>query len=274
VRGNIGDRIRAAFVPNPGNVFVGGDYSNLEVRVLAHLSQDENLLNVINAGEDVHKLTACMAFGLKMDEVDWEKEGKALRDAGKITFFAVGYGAMENKIAQLFRPIITRSQAVELSNRTSYRNSDPYINVAKATIEGIYLAYPRLKVWKQENIRLCAQRGYAESMMGRRAYIENLLSTSSKARAQDERFVCNFPIQATASGDIMKLAMVAIWDILKDEDWWWPWGQIHDELQMEVPAEKAAEMQYIMEAIMPNVVELDVPLPVDVKVGTSWAQTH
>ena len=72
----------------------------------------------------------------------------------------------------------------------------------------------------------------------------------------------------------MKLAMREIWNILKGEDWWMPWGQIHDELQFEVPEEKAEEMKYIMEAIMPNVVSLDVPLPVDVKVGTTWAQTH
>jgi len=274
VRTSIGDRIRAAFIPDIGNCFVGADYSNLEVRVLAHLSQDQNLIDIICADEDVHILTACMAFGLKKDEIDWNKEGKPLRDAGKVTFFATGYGAMENKIAQLFRPIISRSQARELSDRTPYRNSDPYINAAKATIEGIYLAYPRLKVWKQENIRACAERGYAESLLGRRAYVDNLLSSSSKARAQDERFVCNMPVQSTASGDIMKLAMLGIWDILKDESWWKPWGQIHDELQNEVPIEKAGEMKYILEAIMPNVIQLDVPLKVDVKIGASWAETH
>jgi DNA polymerase I-like protein with 3'-5' exonuclease and polymerase domains len=278
IHGEIGDKIRAAFVPTPGNCFVGSDYKAIEVRILAHLSQDERLCELITKGEDPHRLTASYVFSLKPEDVT-----DNLRQLGKTAFFAIAYRAGEYRISQLLRPMLTLAEATELVerrgtpprlyDRSLATGSDPYIQLARLVIKGINKLYSGVGRWQEKEIARATERGYTESMDGRRRYLPFLREASKKARGASERIACNHPIQSSAA-DIMKRAMDAVWQAFKHEDWFMPELQVHDELQIEAPPEKADELEWAMKEIMPSVVKLSVPLEVDTKKGSSWADTH
>ena len=270
IRGWIGEAIRACFVAEEGNLIVGADYKALEVRVLAHLCGDANLCQIILDGKDPHALTASFIFQVPYDEV-----AAKMRDVSKTAFFALVYKAGPMRISKLLKPFLTEAEATELVERKGRRAGQrPYLALAKIVIEGIYATYPGIRLWQEAEIAKARKLGYTESLLGRRAYVPYINDESEKTRAEQERFVCNFPVQATASGDIVKLGMIELWDTFKSKDWYMPFLQVHDELQAEVPYEFSDELKWATEGILPNVVKLDVPLEVDCKVGKTWAETH
>lgn len=275
VHGRIGDALRAAFIPDEGNLFIGADYSGIEVRVLAHMSGDERLCEMINGDEDPHAWTASYVFGLPIEEVSKGGKHEYLRALGKTLFFAILYRATDHRIANLLRSEISVDEARNLCQRRGKSpKGEPYRMLGGLVINGIYEIYPGVGLWQERTIQEARDTGYTSSLLGRRRPLPYIRHSSEKARAADERIACNHPIQATAGGDIMKLAMAELWEAFKGCDWFWPLLQIHDELQNEAPKEKAKEVEWAMAEIMPNVLPLEVPLEVETKVGRSWAETH
>ncbi len=275
VRGKIGDAVRAGFIPLPGNCYVGADFSGIEIRVIAHMTGDAQLCEMIAEGVDPHGWMANYMFDLGFKNNYKAQVPALLRDVAKTGFFCIVYRGSEYALSKLLRPVLSWSEASEMCERRNVKpGRNPYITLAKQVIKGTYDAYKGLRPWQDREIELSAQRGYTESLEGRRRSLVNLRAPSVKAREADERVACNHPIQATAGGDIMKRAMLAVWDEFKGYDWFWPVLQIHDELQIEVPIERGHMMKDALIEIMPSVLKLDVPLAVDAKVGKSWAETH
>ena len=247
VRTELGRQIRRAFVASPGNLLVGADYSQIELRVLAHMSGDPTFISAFNAGEDIHARTAAEVFGVPKDEVTRE-----MRSSAKAVNFGIVYGI----------------SAFGLSEQLgiSQKKAADYISKYLDRLPGVREYMERAKREGREN-------GRAETLFGRRRELPELKSSNFNTRSFGERVAMNMPIQGTAA-DIIKAAMVAVSKRLKAE------GlnaklvlQIHDELIIDAPESEVPAVKALLEDCMTNVIRLSVPLAADVACGHSWFDT-
>ena len=248
VKTDIGRQIRKAFIAAPGNLLVAADYSQIELRILAHVSRDPQLLRAFQIDEDIHTKTATRLFGVSAEDVTPE-----MRRQAKTVNFAVIYGMSEYGLSR------------ELNIPTS---------VAKQYIENYFREYPRVRAYAVETLSRARLNGYVESLLGRRRYIPELNSPNRQYREFAERAAVNMPIQGTAA-DIVKLAMIRVHRRLKHGNFNARLiMQVHDELVFEVPETEVNLVVPIIREEMENAFKLDVPLKVDVKVGKDWCSAE
>ena len=244
VRTPLGQRIREAFVAEEGHLLLVADYSQIELRVLAHLSGDENLQRVFREGKDVHTETAAWMFGLDPALVD-----SSMRRAAKTVNFGVLYGMSAHRLS------------LELG--LDYKE-------AEAFIERYFQSFPKVRAWIERTLEEGRTRGYVETLFGRRRYVPDLASRVRSVREAAERMAFNMPVQGTAA-DLMKIAMVKLFPKLK------PLGahlllQVHDELVLEVPEARVEEARSLVKEEMETAYPLEVPLEVEVGVGRNWLE--
>ena len=248
IRTSDGRKIRTAFVPESDHSLMSADYSQIELRIMAHLSQDEGLLGAFAEGVDVHRATAAEVFGVDVDQVnsDQRRHAKAIN-------FGLIYGMSAFGLAQQLK--IERSAAQE------------YINV-------YFARYPGVKKFMDDTRARARELGYVETVYGRRLYLPDIRSSNHIRRQYAERTAINAPMQGTAA-DIIKMAMLVIDDWLqKDAQDIRMIMQVHDELVFEVPSEKIGDTDARIRQIMSDVAKLSVPLTVDVGTGKTWEETH
>ncbi len=243
-REEIGKQIRKAFLPEEGNIYIDADYSQIELRVLAHISKDENMLYAFNHGEDIHRQAASKVFGIPIEEVTKEQ-----RSSAKAVNFGIVYGISDYGLA----------------NQLNVPNK-----VAKKYIEDYLEKYSGIKTFMEGIIEEAKQKGYVETLFGRRRYIPELKSANYMVRKFGDRIAMNTPIQGTAA-DIMKIAMINVNKELKEKQ---INGkivlQIHDELLLEVKEEEKEIAKEILKRNMENAMKLDIPLEVELSEGHSW----
>jgi len=245
VRTELGRRIRAAFVPDAGWRFVAADYSQIELRILAHVSGEESLIEAFRRGEDIHARTASEVFGVALDAVTPEQ-----RDIAKTTNFSVIYGVTAFGL----------SRGLDISPKQ-----------AQEFLDRFFVRHPKVKAYLGRTVAEGRERGFVATLLGRRRYLPELRSGNPNLRGFGERMATNAPIQGTAA-DLVKIAMVRMARELRAH------GlesrmllQVHDELLFEAPAAEVGRLQALATEVMESAVALDVPLKVDVKVGDDWA---
>ncbi len=246
VRTELGRRIRAAFVPAvEGHLMLTADYSQIELRILAHLSGDAGLIEAFTSGEDFHAATAARVFGVQVDEVPPQ-----LRARAKAVNFGIVYGQSAYGLAETLK--IGHAEAQEMIDR-------------------YYAAYPRVREFLDETVAEAHRAGVATTMFGRKRRIPELKSRNYSLRAFGERTAMNHPMQGTAA-DIMKLAMIEVDRRLREEGFSSSLVlQVHDELVFESPAEEIEALSAMARSVMAGVAELVVPLEIDVASGPDWA---
>ena len=249
VRTDFGRKIRACFGPlYVGDVFVSADYSQIELRLLAHLSGDENLIAAFNSGEDFHAQTAARVFGVPAEEVTSE-----MRSRAKAVNFGIVYGQQAFGLGQSLH--IPMAEAQEMIDR-------------------YYSAYPGVRAYLDRTVDEAKEKGYAETMFGRRRHIPELAAKNAVQRGFGERTAMNHPMQGSAA-DIIKLAMVDVQKRLETEGFAARMlVQVHDELDFSCPADEVERLSAMVTDVMQNVASLRVPLLVDVGVGPTWAEAH
>ncbi|MDY6907147.1 MAG: DNA polymerase I [Chloroflexota bacterium] len=244
VRGELGRQVRRAFVAGEGCVLLGADYSQIDLRVMAHLSQDAGLLAAFRGDQDIHAATAAQVFSVPPEEVTAD-----MRRVAKTVNFGVLYGMSDYGL----------EQATELSRQE-----------AAQFIAAYFQRYPGVRDYIETTKRLARERGYVETMLGRRRYIPDIKSSNAQVRAAAERMATNMPVQGT-SADIIKVAMIGIHREMEGR------GlkarmilQVHDELLFEVPRGEVEGVRGLVAEVMPKAMELSVPLKVDINVGENW----
>lgn len=243
-----GRRIREAFVAAPGCVIASADYSQIELRIMAHLSDDAALLKAFQEGYDVHRATAAEVFGVSVDQVSSEQ-----RRFAKVINFGLIYGM----------------SAYGLARNLNIDNTS-----AKNYIQRYFERYPGVKNYMDSTRALAKQQGYVETVMGRRLYLPEINSPNGPRRAGAERAAINAPMQGTAA-DLIKLSMVAVQNRLEAENKKTKMiMQVHDELVFEVPHDELAWVTQEIPAIMANVAQLKVPLLAELGQGPNWEQAH
>ncbi|HRD50988.1 MAG: DNA polymerase I [Candidatus Competibacter sp.] len=243
-----GRRIRQAFVPEPGWVMLAADYSQIELRIMAHLSGDEGLLQAFAAGNDVHRATAAEVFSVALEEVSSEQ-----RRSAKAINFGLIYGMSAFGLARQLG--IERGAAQDYVNR-------------------YFARYPGVKAYMDDTRQQAAKVGYVETVFGRRLYLPDIRARNPQLRQAAERAAINAPMQGTAA-DIIKRAMLAVDCWLRESAF--PARmimQVHDELVFEVAGESAAEAGERIRAAMIAAAELRTPLEVDIGVGANWDEAH
>lgn len=248
VRTAEGRRIREAFIAPPGHRILSADYSQIELRIMAHISQDEGLLKAFAAGEDIHKATAAEILGITPDQVDQEQ-----RRYAKVINFGLIYGMSEFGLAAQL--------GVERG-------------VARAYMERYFARYPAVERYMQQTREQARKSGYVETVLGRRLWLPEINHANGNRRQSAERAAINAPMQGTAA-DIIKLAMIAVRDWLSQHKLHSKLiMQVHDELVLEVPEGEVELMQKMLPELMGNVLTLSVPLRIEVGVGDNWEQAH
>jgi DNA polymerase-1 len=248
VRQDEGRKIREAFIHEPGRVLLSADYSQIELRVLAHLCGDKTLMAAFRSGEDIHTRTAAEIFHVLPGLVTRQQRGMA-----KTVNFGILYGM----------------SAFRLSREYGISNKE-----AKAFIDAYFARYPKVKEFADRTVRQAAETGMVETLLKRRRYVPEVRAQAAQVRAAGERIAVNTPVQGSAA-DIVKLAMLALERRLRDARL--PAAmvlQVHDELVLEVAAGREKEVAEVVRDAMEKVLTLDVPLKVDVGTGDNWAQIH
>lgn len=247
VRTAIGREIRRAFVAKPGYVLVDGDYSQIELRLLAHISGDESMISAFNSEEDIHARTASEVFHVPLESVTSEQ-----RSAAKAVNFGIVYGISVFGLSE---------------------NLNIPVSVAKDYIDRYFERYPAIERYMKESVSKAKEVGYAETLYGRRRAMPELSSSNFNVRSFGERVAMNMPIQGTAA-DIIKLAMLKVDAALRNSDIDARLIlQVHDELILEASEKDAERAAALLQAEMENVATLSVPLTVEVKSGKSWYDT-
>lgn len=244
-RSELGRTVKTAFSAGEGSVFLAVDYSQIELRLLAHLSGDEHLVRAFNEGEDFHAETAARVFGVPVSEVTPD-----LRSRAKAVNFGIVYG----------------QQAYGLSQSL-------HISMAEARdmIDRYYEAYPGVRTFLDNVVARAKQTGYAETMYGRRRHIPELKAKNPQLRGFGERTAMNHPMQGTAA-DIIKIAMARVSRRLEEEDFAAHMIlQVHDELDFECPVEEVERLTAMVQDVMEHVVDLRVPLIAEASTGVTWA---
>ncbi|QQS55022.1 MAG: DNA polymerase I [Candidatus Competibacteraceae bacterium] len=248
IRTSEGRRIRQAFVPEPGWAMLAADYSQIELRIMAHLSGDDGLLCAFAAGADVHRATAAEVFGVAAEAVSAEQ-----RRSAKAINFGLIYGMSAFGLAQQL--------GIERG-------------AAKDYVDRYFARYPGVKAYMENTRRLAAERGYVETVFGRRLYLSDIRARNPQLRQAAERAAINAPMQGTAA-DIIKRAMLVVDRWLQESSF--PARmlmQVHDELVFEVAEDAVAEAGEHIRTAMIAAAELRVPLEVDVGVGANWDEAH
>ncbi len=245
-RGQEGPLIRRAFVPEEGFLFLSADYSQIDLRVLAHYSADKNLIEAFRKGEDIHRRTAAEIFGIAPEEVTSD-----MRRMAKTINFGIVYGMSPYGLAK----------ELKIGHQE-----------AKAFIERYFQRYPGVKKYMEEIVTQAREKGYVTTLFGRKRPLPDINSPNRVAREFAERTAINTPIQGTAA-DIIKLAMIAIDRLITQQKLKTRMLlQVHDELLFEVPPEEVEVIQRIVREKMEGVVKLAVPLVVNLAVGKNWAE--
>jgi DNA polymerase-1 len=227
---------------------VSADYSQIELRIMAHISRDENLLRAFAAGEDVHRATAAEIFNRELHEVTPEE-----RRYAKVINFGLIYGMSAFGVAQ----------ALGLERAT-----------AQAYIDSYFMRYPGVARYMQETREQARERGYVETVFGRRLWLAEIRAANSGRRQGAERAAINAPMQGTAA-DLIKFSMISVQDWLDRENLSSKLiMQVHDELVLEVPQTELARVREELPGLMTGVAQLAAPLVVDVGVGANWEQAH
>ena len=249
VRTGYGNRIRQAFIARDigkAPVLLAADYSQIELRIMAHLSQDPALIEAFTSDEDIHAATASTVFNVPIDEVTSE-----MRRRAKVFNFGVLYGLGEYGLST--RERISREEA-------------------GAFIKRYFERFTKVKEWRDRTIDQCKKLGYVETLMGRRRYIPEIKSQNFQVRGSGERMAINMPVQGTAS-DIIKVAMNRIDEEIRER------GlrscmtlQVHDELIFEGPKAEMETVREMCMRVMPQSIEMVVPLKIDIKTGTNWGE--
>jgi DNA polymerase-1 len=248
VRTAEGRRIREAFIAPSGSVIVSADYSQIELRIMAHLSRDEGLLNAFAAGEDIHRATAAEVFGCSREEVSSEQ-----RRYAKVINFGLIYGMSAFGLAG--------QMGVERSAAQSY-------------IDRYFARYPGVADYMQRTRQAAHMQGYVETLFGRRLWVPEINSPNGMRRQGAERAAINAPMQGTAA-DLIKLAMIAVDGWLTSQQLATRMVmQVHDELVLEVPDVELELIRRELPRRMGDVAKLDVPLEVEVGVGPNWESAH
>ena len=243
-----GREIRKAFVPAKGHIFLSADYSQIELRLMAHLSKDKSMIADFLSGNDIHAATAAKIFGVEINDVTREMRSKA-----KTANFGIIYGISSFGLSE--RLTIGRKEAKEL-------------------IDGYFNSYPGVKVYMDESINKARDVGYVTTMFGRRRYLRDIHSRNQVVRGNAERNAINAPIQGSAA-DIIKIAMVRINDRMKSEKLLSKMIlQVHDELIFEVEMSELEKLREMVLFEMSNAVKLDIPLKVDWGTGNNWFEAH
>ena len=248
VRTDDGKEIRKCFIPEEGCLFFSADYSQIELRIMAHLSEDENMMEAFREGHDIHRATAA-----KIWHVDIDKVTDAQRKKAKQANFGIIYGITTYGLAQ--RMDIPNGEAKEL-------------------IEGYFCTFPKVQAYMEHAKEVARAKGYAETLFHRRRYLTDINSRNATVRGFAERNAINAPIQGTEA-DIIKVAMVRIWERFKKE------GirskmilQVHDELNFSVFPEEREQVERIVIEEMQNAYPLNVPLIADAGWGKNWLEAH
>lgn len=248
VRGEDGREIRRAFVPEEGEVFFSADYSQIELRIMAHLSEDEHMVADFNSGLDIHAATAARIFHKPIEEVDRDERRKA-----KTANFGIIYGI----------------SAFGLSERMGVSRGE-----AKELIESYFSTYPKVREYMNESIERAKQTGYITTQFGRRRYLADINAGNATVRGYAERNAVNAPIQGTAA-DIIKLAMVAIDRRLREEKLQTRMIlQVHDELNFSVPPTELEQVRHLVVEEMERAFQMRVPLVAECGEGTNWLEAH
>lgn len=248
IRDDDGKEIRKSFVPEPGCLFFSADYSQIELRIMAHLSQDEHMLDAFRSGIDIHAATAAKIWHVPVEEVTPEQRKKA-----KQANFGIIYGISTYGLAQ----------------RMNISNSE-----ARQLIDDYFATFPRVKAYMDEAIATCREKGYAETIYHRRRYLPDIASRNATVRGFAERNAINAPIQGSEA-DIIKVAMIHIFKRFAAE------GlrsrmilQVHDELNFSVYPEEREQVERIVIEEMENACRLSIPLTADAGWGANWLEAH
>ncbi|WPX07589.1 DNA polymerase I [Anaerocellum danielii] len=242
-----GKLIRKVFIPEEGHVLIDADYSQIELRILAHVSEDERLINAFKNNVDIHSQTAAEVFGVDIANVTPE-----MRSQAKAVNFGIVYGISDYGLARDVK--ISRKEAAEFINKYFER-------------------YPKVKEYLDNTVKFARDNGFVLTLFNRKRYIKDIKSTSRNLRGYAERIAMNSPIQGSAA-DIMKLAMIKVYKRLKENNLRSKIIlQVHDELLIEAPYEEKDIVKEIVKREMENAVALKVPLVVEVKEGLNWYET-
>ncbi len=248
VRDARGREIRKAFVPEEGHIFLSADYSQIELRLMAHLSKDSSMIADFLSGNDIHAATASKIFGVEIADVTRE-----MRSRAKTANFGIIYGISSFGLSE--RLTIGRKEAKDL-------------------IDGYFNSYPGVKKYMDESINKAREVGYVTTMFGRKRYLADIHSRNQVVRGNAERNAINAPIQGSAA-DIIKIAMVRIHERMKTENYKSKMIlQVHDELIFEVISDEIEKLKEMVLFEMSNAVKLDIPLKVDCGMGNSWFEAH
>jgi len=248
VRNAEGRRIREAFVAPAGSCIVSADYSQIELRIMAHISQDASLLRAFEAGEDIHRATAGEIFSVEPDKVDAEQ-----RRYAKVINFGLIYGM----------------SAFGLAGQLGIERS-----AAQQYMERYFARYPGVAEYMRVTREKAREQGYVETVFGRRLWLAEIRSSNGARRQGAERAAINAPMQGTAA-DLIKMAMIAVQSWLESERLATKLiMQVHDELVLEVPDAELATIQANLPGLMCGVAQLSVPLVVEMGTGPNWDQAH
>ena len=248
VRDALGKEIRKAFIPDADSVFLSADYSQIELRIMAHLSGDANMLEAFNSGHDIHTATAARIYKIALEEVTSDMRRKA-----KTANFGIIYGI----------------SVFGLSDRLGIPRAE-----AKELIDGYFSTYPEVRKYMDNSIQRAKEMGYVETLLGRKRFLPDINSQNSIVRGFAERNAINAPIQGTAA-DIIKIAMVQIQKRIEKEQLQAKMTmQVHDELNFTVPKNELEIVRKVVVDEMENAIKLQVPLIADCGTGANWLEAH
>ncbi|OUN36954.1 DNA polymerase I [Faecalibacterium sp. An77] len=248
IRTELGSQLRSFFVAKPGCVFVDADYSQIELRILAHITGDEHMQEAFRSGQDIHRSTAAKIYGIPLEEVT-----PRLRTAAKAINFGIMYG----------KGAFSLSEDLGVS-----------VKEAGAFLKNYLASFPKVDSYMEQTIADAKEKGYVSTLFGRRRALPELSNSNFAVRTSGERMARNTPIQGTAA-DVIKLAMVRVWRRLRDEKLESRLIlTVHDELIVEAPEAEAEQAARILKEEMEGCVQFAVPLDTDVRQGKSWLEAH
>ena len=249
IRTERGRQVRKAFVPRDENhTLLAADYSQIELRIIAALSEEENMIQAFTDGEDIHASTAAKVFNVPLEEVTREQRSNA-----KTVNFGIIYGV----------------SAFGLSNQTDLSRGE-----AKELIDNYYKSYPKLRNYMSELVEFARENGYVKTVLDRRRYLNGINSSNGVVRGAAERNAVNAPIQGSAA-DIIKIAMINIFEKLENSDYKTKMLlQVHDELVFDVPNNELDAIKELIKTEMESAFTMAVPLDVEVGLGQNWLEAH